>query len=407
MKKILIILLLIASHGYAQTKAKELILLGHYQEAISLLEQENTTDSKRELANIYSKIGKSKKALATLKTISTKMLLDSLTLARLQVKLGNAKGIISLEELYQKHPDNLLLGLELAHYYYKKDAFLKASSYYKKLTSKDSTNSYFQYRLGRSLEKNRSYIPAVKAYRKAIVIDNEAHQSMYHLSNHYMILKEKDSALYFINNALIIKPKNISYLQRKVLILYKNALFNQSISEAKKIIALDKQNAFAYNSLGLAFYNKKELDSAISYQIKTIILSRSNAEYTKNLALIFEAKKDYKRAKTFYKASIQALEQDVYSQLYHLGLIALQEKKTKKAIAYFTRAYNNNKHFYGSLYMLALSEESYYKDKTIALKHFEEYLEKFEKSDVEKTAFVKAKIKSLKETLFFETGKKP
>jgi tetratricopeptide (TPR) repeat protein len=407
MKNLILLLLVISLNLKAQSKVDSLVQLGHYQEAVALLEQENNAISKRELAKLYNKIGKVKKAYNTLNTITTKSIADSIYLGRLQLKLGDEQGVFALEKIYQNHPDNLLLGLELANYHYKKETFKKASDYYKELVKKDTSNSYFQYRLGRSLEKNRSYIPAVKAYKKAIALDTEAHQSMYHLSNHYMILKVKDSALFYINNALKIKPKKIAYLKRKVLLLYKNALFDESIQEAKKIIKLDKGNAFAYNSLGLAFYNKKELDSAVNYQIKTLILSRGNAEYTKNLALIFEAKKDYKRAKIFFKASIEALEQDTYSQLYHLGLIALQEQKTKKAITYFTKAYNNNKRFYGSLYILALSEESYYKDKTIALKHFEEYIEKFEKSDAEKTIFVKAKIKSLKETLFFETGRKP
>jgi tetratricopeptide (TPR) repeat protein len=407
MRNLVLLLLAISLNLKAQNKADNLIQLGHYQEAIAVLEQENNDTNKRQLTKLYSQIGKIKKAYKTLNTIVTKSNIDSITLGRLQLKLGDKQGVFTLEKTYQNHPDNLLLGLELANYHYKKEAFKKASAYYKKLVKKDTSNSYFQYRLGRSLEKSRSYISAVKAYKKAIALDAEAHQSMYHLSNHYMILKMKDSALFYINNALKIKSKNIAYLKRKVLILYKNALFDQSILEAKKIIKLDKENAFAYNSLGLAFYNKKQLDSALNYQLKTIILSRSNAEYTKNLALMLEAKKNYKRAKIFYKASIEALKQDVYSQLYHLGLIALQEQKTKKAISYFTKAYANNKRFYGSLYMLALSEENYYKDKTIALKHFEEYINKFEKSDTKKTIFVKAKIKSLKETLFFETGKKP
>ena len=107
-------------------------------------------------------------------------------------------------------------------------------------------------------------------------------------------------------------------------------------------------------------------------------------------------------AQIVFYLSLNLLKETKHSQLYHLGLIALKMKRKAKAISYFKKAYENNPNFYGALYMLATTSESFYKDKSIALKHYKRYLMTFENSDKAKTAYVQSRIAVLNEKQFFD-----
>lgn len=407
MKKILVLLLVIMYHNImAQNKIDRLLATGHYQEVIPLLQQDTTAVNKRKLSTLYQKIGKIEAAYNCLNNIPSKTVTDSVHLAQLNYKMGNQlEALISYELLYNAHPDNLLLGIEIAAIYYKNEEFNKAVEHYKKLIVKDSTNSYLHYKLARSYSKENEHKKASIHYKKTLKLSPKQHKSMFYLAEHYNDYKKYDKAIYYIEKALQIAPRNLNYLKLNTHIYYNSASFDKSISVAKKIIALDPKNTFAYNSIGLSFYNQNQLDSAMTYQMKAVLFDFQNAEYAKNAGLIAEKKQDYKSAKRLYLISLQNLEEEKYSQLYHLGLIALAEKNKATAINYFKQAFKNNSNFYGALYMQAVTSDGYYKDKQIALKLYKKYLAKFKTSNPEKTTFVKQRITSIKEKLFFENTK--
>lgn len=57
------------------------------------------------------------------------------------------------------------------------------------------------------------------------------------------------------------------------------------------------------------------------------------------------------------------------------------------------------------MYQLALVSDSFFKDKKIALKHYEKYVDKFEEKDKEQADFAKRRIKEIKKTLFINGEK--
>ncbi len=399
-------LLIISLNTFAQQQIDSLLEKGQYKKAISLLKKETTANSKRKLGKIYIKIGNYQLAQENLKSIAQKTSDDSLNIARIEYKIGAKNQALQyMMKSYKQQTSNLLLGLELATIYYRNKEYKKAIPLYESLIKKDTSNYFYSYQLARCLEQQKQYQKAVKAYKNALKKNPKKHQALYHLANHYSKKRDRDSTLYFIDKALALKPNNGDYLKLKVLTLYKKQQFDKSIKTSKKILETASNNGFAYNSLGLCYYNKKMLDSAIFYQTKAFFIAKTSSEYSKNLALIYEAKKDYKIATNFYNYSLKMLKQKTYIQNYHLGLIALTEHKPKKALQHFDKAYKNNPKYHDALYMRALTAENYYKDKKVALKDYKLYLEKFKKKDTEKTAFVKVKIKSLEEHLFFEEKK--
>jgi len=96
---------------------------------------------------------------------------------------------------------------------------------------------------------------------------------------------------------------------------------------------------------------------------------------------------------------------DLDKQYYLLGSIFKEENDLEKAIHYFEESFKNNPKKYRALYDLALAEDDYYKDKKIALKHYQEYSFKFESKDKELTDIVNYRIKEIKKTLFLEGEK--
>ncbi len=76
--------------------------------------------------------------------------------------------------------------------------------------------------------------------------------------------------------------------------------------------------------------------------------------------------------------------------------------KRSEAITMFTRAIKENRNNYKALYQLALTEDSFYKDKNIAYKHYKDFIEKFREKDKDLANFSKRRISEIKKEYFLK-----
>ena len=83
-------------------------------------------------------------------------------------------------------------------------------------------------------------------------------------------------------------------------------------------------------------------------------------------------------------------------------MINIEQKKLQKAVTNFKKSYENNSNNYYALFQLAIASDDFYKDKTIALKHFENYIKRFDSRDKDMTAYVTKRLREMKKEFFME-----
>ena len=118
-------------------------------------------------------------------------------------------------------------------------------------------------------------------------------------------------------------------------------------------------------------------------------------------SLYFE-QENYEPAEMFLKQSIIKARPEIDKQYLLLGLISKEENKLKNAINYFNEAIKNNWNNYKALFQLALTSDTYYKDKKIAYRHYQRFIERFESKDKEMTVYAVSRIKQIKKQFFIE-----
>jgi tetratricopeptide (TPR) repeat protein len=87
---------------------------------------------------------------------------------------------------------------------------------------------------------------------------------------------------------------------------------------------------------------------------------------------------------------------------YGLGTVYLETNKRSEAIAMFKQALKENRNNYKALYQLALTEDSFYKDKKIAYQHYKNFIEKFRGRDKDLANYSKRRISEIKKEYFMK-----
>jgi tetratricopeptide (TPR) repeat protein len=413
MKKILIpLLLLIAvikteAQSSVFTVVDELLQKGNYQQALVLLKKQQplTFEVLDKTASIYQTIGNDTKAIELYKKA---LLIDNKK--ALKVKLGqayNSAGLISeaitiYEEIIKKDSSNLLVVQSLGKLYLAKNKAKQAEKIYSYLKEKDSINPNYSYQLAESYEKQKKYFKMGQSYLDAFNKDTLHLNSIYGLAKFFKELRYKDSTMLFIDKGLKIDSTNLNFLQLKANELYFTKNFNEAIHYLNKLDSLNFKSVNTYEMFGMCYYNLEKLDLAEENFKKALKLEYNNPKILYRLASLAYEKKDVKQAKMYLTMSLIYAKPDIEKQHYLLGVIFKEENDLKQALVNFEKAYQNNFKNYKSLFELAVTSDAYYKDKKIALKHYQNYIQSFKSKDVEMTAFVTQRINEIKKQYFIE-----
>lgn len=125
-----------------------------------------------------------------------------------------------------------------------------------------------------------------------------------------------------------------------------------------------------YNTKGLEYYNKKELDTAIEYFYKSINLDTKNAQAYNNLAMVYWLKNNtYAAIQYFKKANF--INKNYTQPLVNLSLLYKQLGDEAKQFCYLKKAIRLNPNDYTAYYWLG----DYYKNLgqyTLAIENLKE-----------------------------------
>jgi tetratricopeptide (TPR) repeat protein len=387
----------------AQNPVDSLLQNGDYLAALEILHNQKDSYSKfNKSGKIYQQIGNYNSAITYFQKALS---LDNITitqrdLAKSFESNGTTKNAIKVyEQLVEKDSLNYLDLYKLGKLYAKTQNRKKAIQIFYKLIKIDPSNPNYHYQIGLN-SKNK--FERVEAFLNAYYIDTLHSRSIYHIAKFFKTIDDADSARIFINKGIEINANSSKFLRLKIADLYKTKDYKETLEYALHLDSLVSNDLFAKQRIGLSYWKMKDYKNAEMYLRQAVKIDRKEKTTFYYLGLIYKDMENYKLAKLYFMMAIALDKPDIDNEHYNLGLIAQKEKEPQKAIDHFSKSFQNNPRNYMALFELAVMSDLYYKDKLIALKHYEKYTERFSDIHKENTAYTLNRIKEIKELLFFK-----
>jgi tetratricopeptide (TPR) repeat protein len=415
MKKIyMLFLVCISLKVGAQTStfsyADSLIEKGRYQLALDKLKKIDTLQevANYKIGNIYAAIDDYKNAGVYYKKslLFKKSKRVKKALAKSYHKTKQYKKAIQVyEQLLDEEKSNLLIQYQLGKLYFTTNALNKAVVTFQELSKKDSKNPNYHYQLGLISARKRDGNGMFNNFLRAYESDKTHIKSIYQLAKTFAQLRKRDSSRLFTDVGLQLDSLHINLNKLKINEHFRNKKYRLAIQRLKMLDTILPNDLYVKKMLGRSYFNIDSLDLAkinFEYAIK---LDKEDFKNDLYLGHIYKEKKEYRNAMlSYYRATIKG-KKDRAEEYYSLGMLHLEMKKPKRAIAMFDRALKENRNKYKAMYQKALTSDSYYSDKKIAYKLYDNYILLYEEKDKDLTAFVINRMKEIKKNLFLKGEK--
>lgn len=409
-KKVLVVLLLLLCivKVEAQTStfmvSDSLFENGRYQLALQELDLKLPSFlSNYKKAVIYESIDNYKKTATFLEKalVFKENKKAKLKLAKTYQRLNKRdKSIKIYEEILAKDSLNLVLKYQLGKLYLLTRKPEKAVNTFKHLISKDETNANYSYQLGLSFsiqgKRNLMINSFIDAYKKDTLHLN----AIARLATSFNKLKDKDSTKLFVDKGLFLDRNHINLNKLKINQLYRDKKYKEAIPFLLNLDSLDKKETYSKSMLGRTYYNLDSLEQSKKYFKKLYRVDRENFKTQTYLGHIALKEKDYRSAMMNYMMATSIGKEKRDEEYYGLATAFYETKMPNKAIKAFEKAYLENRRNYKALFQLAKLSDDYYKDKKIAYKHYNKYIDSFSDKDEDMANFVRRRLKDIKKKYF-------
>ncbi len=152
----------------------------------------------------------------------------------------------------------------------------------------------------------------------------------------YKLKGDYNKALSIFHNLLDNNPNDLEILE-ELRQIYSQLNYNvKFVQICKKIINLDPDNKFAWNSLGDCYYCQKEYDIAVNSYKKAISIDSLFKLAWINLGFTYIDVNRYKEAEKCYKKALE-IDSNYKQALLQYGYLCLGQKEYEKAISLFKK----------------------------------------------------------------------
>jgi len=315
------------------------------------------------------------------------------------------KAIRIYEALLKGDTKNLIIQFQLGKLYMATNALRKASLTFKMLSKKDPQNPNYHYQLGLIAARKADGNGMLDNFLRAYKSDHTHLKSVYQLAKTFALFKKRDSSRLFTDKGLLLDSLHINLNKLKINELFRNKKYQKAIVKLKMLDALSSNDLYTKKMLGRSYFNIDSLDLAKTNFKKAKMLDTEDFKIWTYLGHIYKANKDYRNAFYHYMSAISVGKKERSEEYYSLGMFYLEKKEYISAIGMFKRALRENGKKYRIKYQLALTSDSFYKDKKIAYNLYDDYLMRFEEKDKDITSFVKNRMKEIKTNAFMKGEK--
>lgn len=293
---------------------------------------------------------------------------------------------------------------KLGTIYVNEDNYKKAADCYEQLIVHDSTNSYYYKKLANIKYKQGILSQAVQLFDTALVYNPDDIESIISLAEIYSELMEIDPSLKQHFNQSIKRGFELDSLNRKLLELsaendFELKKYISTIASIHLVLQYHQDTTgFHAHLLGMANKQLKKWEKAEQW-FHFLIEKEEDTELTHYyLAMVYDEQKKHDLAiKHFQMAINKGISNNIHSYYISLGKLYENNGKNGKAVNAYQKAYEHSQ-INILLYKLATNSEKYYKDKSIALRYYQRYLDNAKK-DNEYTEYARYKITKIKEYL--------
>ncbi|NVK52958.1 MAG: tetratricopeptide repeat protein [Flavobacteriaceae bacterium] len=315
------------------------------------------------------------------------------------------KAIQIYEQLSKLDSEDLLIQYRLGKLYFITNNLANASKVFSELTKRDPENPNYYYQLGLIAARKHDGNGMLDNFLRAYKSDTTHIKSIYQLAKTFGLIRKRDSSRLFTDRGLQLDSLHINLNKLKINSFFREKEYQKAISRLHLLDSILPNDLYVKKMLARSYYNIDSLDLAQKNFEIARNLDKEDFKILTYLGHIFKSKKEYQKAYFSYFRATLLGKKERSEEYYSMGVLQLEMKLPKRAILSFDKALKENRYKYKALYQKALTADSYYRDKKIAYKLYDEYILSFEEKDKDITTFVKKRMKEIKEMLFMK-GKK-
>ena len=410
MKKItlLVFLLITVLKVEAQTStfavSDSLFAIGRYKMALAAIDnQPKSFESHLKKATIYESIDDYRKAIHHYKNALT--LKDDYTtklkLAKNYRALKQYENAIAIyEEITEKDSLNLVLQYQLGKLYIITKQSDNAEKTFTNLIEKDDENANYDYHLGLAFGLQKKGDEMMKKFFDTYKKDTLHLRAISRLAKILYKIDDPITFKMYVDRGLAISPNDNDLNRLKINFLYKIEKYDKAIPYLLRLDSLPQDDTYTKSMLGRTYYKLDSLDLAENYFEQLARLDPEDYKARTYLGHIHLEREEYRDAMMDYFISTSAGQEKRDEEYYGLATVFWKTDKIPMAIDFFEKAFEENRRNHRALYQQAKLSDDYYKDKKIAYKLYQKYIEAFWRNDEVMANFVRKRIKEIKNDYF-------
>ncbi|MEN0006531.1 MAG: tetratricopeptide repeat protein [Bacteroidota bacterium] len=279
--------------------------------------------------------------------------------------------------------------------------YRKSFSYYQRLIQMDTTNGYFFKRNGYLALRLGDPLVALGYFLRAYEISSNDVEAMLQITNIFLSVGQLEEAEKMANKVNFLDPNNIKNLHNRARLYQKQKEYEQVASSVNRAMQNGDTTNYYQMLLGVAYVELDSLDEAISTLTKIIERKKDN-EYTHHyLAIAYRDRGEIEESIKHFQIAIEkGASPKMHAFHEDLARVYVERNQHRKALTHFAKAYEYKEEA-KYLFQMARSADLYYKDKSIAMRHYKKYVAS---GDPKYRSYAQDRIKQLKEVLHFQKG---
>lgn len=316
-------------------------------------------------------------------------------IARAYNTIGNyEKAVLQYETLLKEYDNLFLASFELGKLYYKIKSFDKAYDLFSSLLQKGAQNPQYHYYLGLILREQSKSAASLSAFREAIDIDSTHLKSIHEIGKYYLVNREKDSVVKYVDKGLLFYPNSVELINIKALSLFNNGDLDLALPLFEKLIELKQQKEYIYDRLGQCYVNEKNYEKAVEAYENALKFDDENPKTLSALGHIHWKIEEYEKAISFFEKVIDVQKVTFEKEYIAMARVSLDQKNMQKAINYYELAYKEAPSFF-IYYQICFLADNYYKDPKVRLGYYENYIKRYGKHQIPLKEYVEKRISEL------------
>ena len=272
-----------------------------------------------------------------------------------------------------------------------------------KLLSTDSSNSNLYYKLAYYNAKLKNYDASLTQLYKTLSIDSTYVNALRWLAKIYSAHFEADSALKYIEKAVLFEPNNLTIKEERANVNYRIHYYFRAV---KDYLLLDEAGIASLEHkyrIGICYQNMRQPNKSLEMLLEVWQRDSLNYKYAQALAITYKKLKQLDVANQYLDKSLQLLKPDklilasIYRQKVSVNFMLNNKVGIDQYISKFLE-YSND---YNIIFLIALHYDKLNK-KALALEYYKRYRKTPGFVESRSYEHTKNRIRRLKEELFAE-----